>query len=378
MLDSKCALKGTWSVRPVVLFCLIALAASTGCEQEPQVYQYFAPTIQVEPTERLLGAITRSRSGTWFFKAQGPTKILEDHAAAFETMIRSLKFGTAEKDPITWTLPDGWSQVPADQIPDGQFKPFAILRFGDKKKPIDMTLTRFGPTQGGDLNANITRWQKKIGLHDHRAAAIQASHVQMDLPHGPVYLVNIAGPGQPTSDSSMRSMGQPKAHSLVGAGSANAGSKIFEKFKAALVYTTPDGWTELPNEQPGVLRQFVIESDGRRADLLIQAVPLETDAALMSHLNGYAKRLKLPAVSAQTLGGAIRPITVGNGGPQSGTLVDLSAPNNTNGLVVVLTNEAGFPTLFHLYGDANVVRRHKPILVAFCRSFWFRNEQRSR
>ena len=58
-------------MRPVFWMGVLVLA---GCWEQPSVYRYVAPKNKTDTSHRLLGAITRSATGTWFFKASGPAE----------------------------------------------------------------------------------------------------------------------------------------------------------------------------------------------------------------------------------------------------------------------------------------------------------------
>ncbi|MDX1564842.1 MAG: hypothetical protein R3236_05510 [Phycisphaeraceae bacterium] len=355
-------------------FFWMGLLVLSGCWEQPSVYRYVAPKIETDTSHRLLGAITRSTTGTWFFKASGPTEKISPIEKDFKKLVESIRFQAESSEPILWTLPEDWLRLPDEKIPDSQFKPYAVLKAGLEADAPEVSVTRFGPRQGGDLNTNITRWRKQIGLTQNRTIEIESSYEKLKQPHGPVYLVDIAGPGPPETTGPMTAAAR-SPHDLVEPGSANAGEKLFKHLKEHLVYVKPDGWDRQETEGPGVLRHFVIRSRGRRAELLIQAVPLESQPALLNHLNRFTSRLNLPPITPQNLSPAIEPVTLGAGGPQSGSLVDWTPASSEKGLVVVVTNQAGFPVLFHLYGDAVLVRQTRPVFKAFCRSFWFHGEE---
>ena len=52
-----------------------------------------APEAQGDGRQAILAAFTTRDNRTWFFKMQGPAKTVEQQKNAFETFIRSIRFG---------------------------------------------------------------------------------------------------------------------------------------------------------------------------------------------------------------------------------------------------------------------------------------------
>src|SRR5262245_1422032 len=92
----------------------LALLALAGCGPREEIRTYTAPPQPTPPVARaevrLLAAILPREDATWFLKLVGPQDEVARHEDAFLKVLRSVKFDDKGDDPISWTLPKGWTQ----------------------------------------------------------------------------------------------------------------------------------------------------------------------------------------------------------------------------------------------------------------------------
>ena len=146
---------------------------------------------------------------------------MADHETEFMQLIHSIKLADKGDPPITWTLPNGWKQLP------GHGERFASLQFGPADKPLEVSVTRFG----GNLLSNVNRWRvNDVGLRAlHSEAEVYDLKLVKDLTidNARAFLVDLTGPGGPK----FKRPGAPKADNDPHAPAANR-----------ISYTIPEGW----------------------------------------------------------------------------------------------------------------------------------------
>src|SRR5260370_25508940 len=109
------------------------------------------------PAVRLLAAIFTHGDRTWFFKLLGPVSEVAEHKAEFDGFIRSVHFTDQAREPITWTVPEGWRREPGSELR------YATVRLGPKDSRLLVTVVALGAAAGSML-ANVNRWRGHIGL----------------------------------------------------------------------------------------------------------------------------------------------------------------------------------------------------------------------
>src|SRR5438552_6532690 len=98
---------------------LAAALLSVGC-QDDEIRRYQAPKPEtlpqgpahVEKTVRLLAVIIPRGDKTWFVKLVGPTATVDEHEPEVDRFVQSMKFTDQEREPIQWTVPEGWKESP--------------------------------------------------------------------------------------------------------------------------------------------------------------------------------------------------------------------------------------------------------------------------
>ncbi|MEX0586885.1 MAG: hypothetical protein WD176_09580, partial [Pirellulales bacterium] len=199
----------TWSVAAVVAI------AAFGCGPEEVIHSYQVPkqhlveaANKVEPPagatfgphampaaattepKRTLGAIVVHDAQGWFFKLTGPIETVGELAEPFRTFLESVKF--AKQEP-TWTLPEGWTQLPASGFR------FATIEIADSED-MDFSVTTLPAGDIGEteyLLSNINRWRGQVNLLPITAEQLAAETTKVPLADHTATLVDLVGKGGP-------------------------------------------------------------------------------------------------------------------------------------------------------------------------------------
>jgi hypothetical protein len=204
----------------------LSLVWLTGCGSEEPVVSYKVPkpgsvwednhvdreddveTPDVTPPAkgkpgRMLGAIATVGKTNWFFKLLGPLDPVSAQKEAFDAFIKSVKFAgdDGEKQPA-WTLPEGWTQIPADDSRNkGGNSAFAVRRFAtidiitDDEK-VELTVIPLGANLGDqkkDLLDNVNRWLGQVTLPGVEAEQLDKSITQLKLGDITVNVIDFEG-----------------------------------------------------------------------------------------------------------------------------------------------------------------------------------------
>jgi len=84
-----------WKPSRIFYFCA-ALLLLAGCQEQEQIRQYLAPkeSMPEPPATRMLAVMVppdKARPDVWFFKFEGPTKIVGEHLADFDAVVQSAR-----------------------------------------------------------------------------------------------------------------------------------------------------------------------------------------------------------------------------------------------------------------------------------------------
>ena len=124
----------------------------------------------------MLAAIVLRPDKAWFFKAVGPDAQMAEHADAFRSLLRSVRF--VDEKP-QWTLPEGWRQKP------GSGMRFATLQFGPADQPLELTVIPLGVPPGEPsayILSNVNRWRQQLQMPPVAAGVPdkQTAQIEMD------------------------------------------------------------------------------------------------------------------------------------------------------------------------------------------------------
>lgn len=156
--------------RGCMMLGLLAPLLLAGCRKEEPITRYKvtrledpekraeAPAMKKGPA-RLLGAILSNKETMWFMRLNGPEEKITPLEKDFEGWVQSIRF-PAGAEPIAWTLPKGWIQLPGD----GKFR-YATIRAGGGAGPELVVSPLPREANEGLLKGNLDRWRNNyLGL----------------------------------------------------------------------------------------------------------------------------------------------------------------------------------------------------------------------
>jgi len=135
----------------------------------------------------MLAALVLQADRAWFFKTMGPESPLGEHADAFRSLVKSLRFADGKPQ---WTLPDGWRQKGESGMR------FATLEFGSADNPLELTVIPL-PIPPGDRSAyvlsNVNRWRQQVNLMPIAASELDEQSEEIDLDGATAVVVDLHG-----------------------------------------------------------------------------------------------------------------------------------------------------------------------------------------
>ena len=315
------------------ILCLIGLLALAGC-QEDEITHSIVPRAAEPEKTRLLGVICPHGDATWFFKLSGPESAVEAAEPAFKDFVRSVRFTGKADAPLTWTLPDGWTQV------EGPKQRYATLRLGTQDKPLEATVTALGK-EAADVLPNVNRWRGQIGLGPVQAAALPTMTQKFPINgDDAATLVDITGPG-----ASNKSAAKAKTFS----------------------YQTPEGWLEAPHPEAGIVPRealFQVEGDGQTGEVSVTALG-GMAGGLKMNIDRWCGQIGAPDVPEDQIGKFPKITVAGRESPY----LDLKG---TKGRILGVVVARGDKTWFiKMMGPSDLVEKQKAKFEEFLKSVKF-------
>lgn len=323
----------------------IALLAAAGCGREEEVRHYRAPK---DPMWRMIGAVVRTPSDTWFFKVTSPADRLETAKAEVLGFLRKLRI---EDGQVRWTVPQGWTEE------KGGAQRESTLRFGDHEPKFEVTVNRF-PGDAGGLAANVNRWRDQLGLEKVDEATVTAQAKKLDNAAAEVHVVDLIGPTRPAGprggmQQQQRAEPPPQANR----------QPTLEDIRAMFTFDRPTGWKE--NPRPSVqdrLFEFAIDSDGGQA--LVGLSLMGGGGTLASNVNRWRGQAGLEPLPEADVAKVCAPMSfVGN----EAWLVE--AIGAQRGIVVVASFTPEFSLFFKMDGTPSTVQAQKATFMKVAQSF---------
>ncbi|MFQ5598958.1 MAG: hypothetical protein ACE5G2_00230 [Candidatus Krumholzibacteriia bacterium] len=108
-------------------------------------------------------------------------------AAAGGTTAPSNETSEPQGEPIRWTLPEGWRQLP------GQGMRYATLAVESGDDPLEVRVTPLGLVARDPL-ANVNRWREQIGLEPIGPDALATVMRSIDIDGHTAHLIDMVGP----------------------------------------------------------------------------------------------------------------------------------------------------------------------------------------
>jgi hypothetical protein len=286
----------------------------------------------------------------WFFKLRAPALLVAEHKKSFDQFIRSVRFTDEADQPIMWTVPKGWRQVPGHTIR------YATFQLGSDKTAPQLIITRLTAGQGtNSVLLNVNRWRREdLGLEEITAEKLAGLTKKVKLGDEVATLVDMKGPGPGQSRMDLPlagRMGAPEARPTV-------------------KYDTPKGWDELA--EPGEMRvaTFAVKEDGQVADVGIAAFP-GMPGGLLRNINRWRDKVKLGPITADQLDRELHEMEVAG---QPAVFVDYTGPAGERGperLLGVIARHGAYSWFFTMKGPADLVGSQKSTFKTFVKSVRF-------
>jgi hypothetical protein len=173
------------------------------------------PLIDQRLKARILVAMLKDGSTTWFFKMTGDDESVSEQKPNFVAFLKSVTIDHAAHSPQpegrftstnvkkvpsagaedaggpaakpVWEIPPGWTEAPATQMLLAKF-----LLQGQGTDKAEVTVSVFPGNVGGVL-ANVNRWRGQIGLPPASESELENMTSSLDVSGGKAILVDMSG-----------------------------------------------------------------------------------------------------------------------------------------------------------------------------------------
>jgi hypothetical protein len=342
------AWKPTLACRGLWLICAALVLA--GCQEQEPIRSYDVPK---EPPaigaaaekQRMLAVMVPREKEVWFFKLMGPEQAVAEAAPAFDRFVESIRFTDQEREPIRWTVPEGWKQIPGANVL------YARLRKEDDDSGPQITITKL-PPGAKDPRANIDRWRGQLGLGPIDDDALQKL----------VGNVKVDGVSSTRVD-------------FVG-GSGKRGRPAMARGRP-FRFTKPDDWEEKPPDMPqGVQRLavFVVRDGEHVAEVSVVPLP-EHGGGARANVNRWRQQLGLePIKDDAQLQKDLRQLDVGG---DKAPYVDLTGrdPTGPQRILGAWIVHGGRTWFIKMKGNPELVGKQQAAFEAFVKSIRFTDGQ---
>lgn len=309
----------------------LSLAWLPGCTEPIRTYE--VPVVK----QRLLGAMILTDREAWFVKLMGRADDVAGQKDNFITFVRSLRFPEKGKEPIAWTVPEGWEHKPGKEM---RYASFAV------PNGLEVTVFKFG-AEGKQVLANVNRWRDQLKLEPIDGRELMRICKTEKLEGGVEALVVDL---ESARTAALREESAPTG-------------RPFD-------YKTPAGWVEKPDSGPIAKAAFTIDSDGQHADVTI--TPLSGGGgAISANINRWREQLGLPDAGEEQLRKDARIMKVDG---EDSVLVELVGPAGKSILAAICPG--GNQTWFvKMMGDGELVAKEKATFETFLGTLKFRGGQ---
>jgi hypothetical protein len=340
-------------------FAGLALAAGVGlagCRPAEQITKYTVPKPElIDPTltaaaegvrQQILGVMVQTGETSWFFKITGDPAVVQPSSAAFRTFLGSVKFPAGDAPP-TWTLPEGWQQLPSDGVR------FATLRFQSGEQPVDVSVM----PAGGDVLANVNRWREQVGQPPITASELSKETESFEVDGREATLVSVVGA------KTERGMGGAPFAPFAGGSSPPALPPSGPPAASGLDFEVPKEWRPAPGTGISAAA-FQVAEGGKK--VVITVTPVGGD--WLSNVNRWRDQVHLPPLTLDEVAKATQKIsTFGT----TGDYIEAAGPGDVTPPQTILGVHAianGEPWFIKLQGDGDLAAREKARFEAFVKS----------
>jgi hypothetical protein len=348
------------------------VALTTGCGSREKIARYTVPKpelIDSTPVaaaaaapateQETLAAIIVVGDMGWFFKLTGDPPAIEPQREAFLTFVKSIKFSSGAEPKPSWTLPEGWKELP------GSGMRFATIRLpGESSDQGGLELTVIPlPKTMPDLQKfvldNVNRWRGQLNLKPIAADELAKTTETFKVGDYDCTFVRLIGTGG----------GGMGVSPLAAAGGGAATPRASGGKKAAspgIVFEAPPEWTAgRMNEFRKA--SFTVTAGEQKAEITV--IDLEPGSGdLLANVNRWRDQVGLSPFTAAELASLVKKIeTLG----VQGDYVELNGPGGVapaKTILGVMAAAGGRSWFVKLMGDSELAASEKPRFEAFVKS----------
>jgi len=307
------------------------------------------------------------------------------------------------QSPLTWTKPDGWTEVPPSEMRLASFK-----MAGANGKQADVSIVPL-PGMAGTDDANVNRWRGQVGLSDASSDELQKSAETVEAGGQPAQLYDIAGATgrilgviqhrdgmawfyKMTGDADLVEQQKPAfveflkslkfqaapvsggmgempatlqpGHPAIGDMTTPTTASAPISHDGQPNWRVPAGWQEISGGQ-FLVAKFTLTGDGGATAAVNVSSSAGDGGGMAANVNRWRGQLGLPPISEIFT----TSLDVAGGTAQ---VVEMSGTNAQNGqpsqLIAVIVSQPDQTWFYKLMGDAKVVAGQKDAFVQFVQS----------
>jgi hypothetical protein len=323
----------------------LAVVVALGCQDQDEIRRYQVPRAAEPPImARLLGAIFPKGDEAWVLKFSAPEAVVRSRADDFERFARTVQITDNAKEPIHWTLPDGWKREP------GRDLVYAVIRMGPGPNEPSFTVSHLTGSKAASVSENVKRWAGQLGLQGLSEDDLAGYCRKIQVDGKDVVLVDMRG-------IDLGPMAAPTPPAKPPTEKAEAPPQW--------TYRAPDHWKPYRDSSPFAVAAFKAGDEGK---VKITVSPLSGPAGgLLLNVKRWRGQVKLGDASDDDIRKDIREINIAGRAAQ---MVDLTGPSGQRIAVIIIA--AGEHTwFFKMDGPAELVGREQGAFEAFVGSVKF-------
>lgn len=291
--------------------------------------------------------------------------------------------GRPARSDISWTVPQGWREKPADGMRAGSFE---VNVDGHR---LDISVIPLPGQSGSELD-NVNRWrgQVKLPLISEEEMQKAAKPLQVGSEEARVYLM--------TSKEGLIDHGGHKDKMSIAAAVLKKGDTTwfykmsgpedmvgenlqkFTQFVASTKFAgaqepktdtasadagLPKTWKEVPATT--MLRaKYAVQNDKGTAEVTVSSFPGNV-GGLTANVNRWRAQMGLPPAGEAEIRKSTSPVLIGN---VEATLVDISNEKTKKRLLTVMLPKDGNTWFYKLTGEAEAVAAERDALIKFVKN----------
>jgi hypothetical protein len=336
---------------------LLAIAVCAACEPSEEIKTYTVertsppgePFVAEEVAgqlDRMLTAMLPVGDQVYFFKLVGKKPVVDRHREEFENFVGDVAKGDAADKPITWVLPEGWTE----------------------KGPTEMRLnTVVVPDEAGDLEiaisslplsgnwdafveSNVNRWLDQLGQGELPRQTILNLTKQLKTGAGTATVIELAGVMKETGP-----MMNPRAGATTSRPAAPAPQAPAVEAPAAtgaIAYEAPAGWEKGP-ASPMREATYLVSDGDSKAEFTLSgwpAAPGSQMSDVTANVQRWAAQVGVPV--DDNLAGLVEDMDIDG---TKGSYVKLVGPDSGQAMLAAMVVRGEKVWFFKLTGAAKLV-----------------------